>query len=128
MEIVSEVRIPSDTVALPLVAAPLGAETKRPAAVVVAQGGGGVAPLTVAVHPAGRAGATTPSKCSLKPGTKFPSPRVNVTLPRSVGPSWRWSVAVIEPPQLPCAVKVKGRETGGPIGSSVPQGWPGPGS
>src|SRR2546426_11850112 len=110
----------SDSVAELPVAAPLGGETKKPAVVVIAQGGGGVAPVTEAVQPEGRAGAETLSKFSLKPGTKLPSPKLKVTLPRSLGPSWRCNVAWRLPPHVPCAVKVKVLATAGPMGVRVP--------
>src|SRR5512141_501105 len=79
-------RVLVETAAELPVAAPLGAETKNPAVALVAQPGGGVVPVTEAVHPAGRAGAVTPSKFSLKLATKLPRPRLKVTLPRSLGP------------------------------------------
>src|SRR5215471_5612799 len=115
-----EVRVLSETVAALPVATPLGAETKNPAAVVVAQAGGGVAPVRAAVQPAGSDGATTPSKFSAEAVTKAPSCSVKVTSPRSVAPSIRCRVGVMLPPQVPCAVKVNVRETAGLIGVSAP--------
>ena len=75
------------------------------------------APLVEVVHPAGKAGAVTPSKFWVKTvdTLDWPSPKEKVTVPRFAAPSCNWSVAESVPPQLPVAVKVKGRTTAAPL-------------
>src|SRR5689334_5183221 len=66
--------------------------------------------LRAVVQPAGKAGAVTPSKFSVKTGAPVCSrPRVNgmLTLPRSKAPSCKWKVRVIVPPQVPLLEKRK---------------------
>ena len=118
--IVAEPSRLSETVAELPSAAPFGAETKKPEVVVVAQRAGVVPTGRVATHPAGNAGATTPSKFSPNDGTNPPELRVKLTLPISVGPSWRCSVAVMFPPHTPSEVKLNERTTGGPMGFTTP--------
>ena len=78
-------------------------------------------PLVKAVvQPAGSAGATTPSKFSLKTTLRTPSVKVNVTVPRLDAPSCNWKVAVSVPPQLPFAVKVNGRVADPPPAANAP--------
>jgi hypothetical protein len=79
------------------------------------------APLVkLLTHPAGSAGATTPSKFSEKAMLKTPSVNVYVTVPRLVAPSWSCRLAVKVPPQVPDAVKVKLRQTAGPPATTTP--------
>src|SRR5262249_8029066 len=49
-----------------------------------------------------------------------PTGIVNVAVPRSVGPSRSWNVAVITPPHIPGTGKVKGGGLAGPVGLSMP--------
>ena len=74
------------------------------------------------VHPAGKAGAVTPSKFWVKTvdTVDWPSPKENVTVPRFSVPSCNWRVAVSVPPQLPAAVKVKGRAATLPLVVMIP--------
>ena len=71
------------------------------------------APLVEVVHPAGNAGAVTPSKFSERTVVTlgWPSRNEKVTVPRFAAPSCNWSVAVLVPPQVPIAVKVNGCNT-----------------
>ena len=54
------------------------------------------------------------------PGVVAPSVNVKLAVPRSVAPSWSWRVATSDPPQVPAAVRVKGRLTAGPAWTSTP--------
>src|SRR6476646_9230951 len=69
--------------------------------------------LLAVVQPAGKAGAVTPSKFSVKVvGELTSNPSVNVilTFPRSRSPSCRWNVKVMLPPQVPLFEKWKSRK------------------
>src|SRR3954447_4604538 len=72
-----------------------------------------VAPLAfVADHPAGSAGATTPSKFSPRATLTTPVTKSNVIVPRLVAPSCSWRLAtIVEPHETLPAVKVNDLDT-----------------
>ena len=75
------------------------------------------APLVEVAHPAGKAGAVAPSKFWEKTVDTlgWPSRKEKVSVPRIAVPSCNWSEAVFVPPQIPVAVKLKGRASAVPL-------------
>src|SRR5262245_1302001 len=110
-------RYVSETVAGSLMNASLGAVSG--VVVEVAQASA-PAPDTL-VHPAGSAGAATPSKFSTRNVLGTPVGKVHEGLPRSAAPSWTCIVAVSEAPHARApTVNVKFRQTAGPPTAITP--------
>src|SRR5258706_6855205 len=68
------------------------------------------------------------AKLVVPPGPIVPSGKAKPTVPRSVAPSWRCSVAVSVPPQVPAAVSANGRAMAGPPGVRTPYACGPPGA